>query len=85
VQETAPNEVRGQLLGLCGITLFIPSATGASLVAFLASGVFAKAGGLGPALAVVGSLTSLLAIVLFASTGGLYERARLREMPASSK
>ena len=81
IQETAPNEVRGQLVGLMGLIGFIPSVLGPTLVAFLAAHTFANAGGLAPAMAWVGGVTSVLAVVLFAVCGAPYERA-MRELRA---
>jgi MFS family permease len=76
VQDTAPNEVRGQLVGMIGILVLVPSMISSTLVAFIASNLFAKSGGLGPAMALVGGVTSLLAIMLYTFAGGPYERAR---------
>lgn len=81
IQETAPNEVRGQLVGLLGLIGFIPSVLGPTLVAFLASHTFAKTGGLAPAMAWVGGITSVIAVLLFAVCGAPYERA-MRELRA---
>lgn len=75
IQEVASNEVRGQLASVGNFVSPIASIGGPMLVAFLASGVFAKAGGLGPALAVVGGTTSALAVLMFAFLSRPYERA----------
>jgi MFS family permease len=87
IQETAPNEIRAQLVGALGIVALIPSLTGSMLVAFVASTLFAKAGALGPALATVGGITSLLAMFLYVFAGGPYERARqeMRALDASTQ
>jgi MFS family permease len=76
IQETTSNEVRGQLLGLFGITSFIPNTVGAAVVAFFASSVFGRADGLGPALALVGGMAGLLAMLAFSFAGRPYEQAR---------
>jgi MFS family permease len=75
VQEGAPNQTRGQLCGLNAIVNAVPSVGAAPLVAYFADHVFAKSGGLGPAIASVGGVAALIAMVLFALARRPYVRA----------
>jgi MFS family permease len=75
VQETVPNEARGQINSLFGLVVLVPQILGATLVAALASGKFAAQGGLAPAFLVVGAATGFFGLAAFILALRPYQRA----------
>jgi MFS family permease len=81
VQQAAPNQVRGQIIAIFGITQFLSPFVGPTLVALLTEHVFKTPGGLGTSLALVCAAVNGVAAVMFASCALPFVRAMRECLP----
>jgi MFS family permease len=76
IQDTVPNEVRGQILGFFSIVDFISSLIGSALVAYISDRFFGGGAGLRYSLAIVGATCSAGAAIAFLFCVRPYQAAR---------